>query len=318
MSAPTPPDRPRTRPRQWIALVIIAALVAVLVVLVAVIDSSETTQSIGSDAARAPSAEDSSVAPAPTSAPASSAPASSAPASSAPASSAPATTARKLAPLPAPTADSPLRLWVGGDSLAAGPSWAVFELAQDTGVVKTLAEYQVGTGLNRDEFWDWPKHMDAVVRARDPQVTVFMVGANDDQPITADGQAYAPPDPKFIEEYRRRVATLMTTLTADGRRLIWIAMPPMRDAEYSASMGLIDQVMAEEAAKRSRVAYVDTYAMFSEPGAVGTYAQSVPDESGQLVDMRLDDGIHLNVAGSQFLARAVMAELAKFVNLPPA
>jgi hypothetical protein len=207
---------------------------------------------------------------------------------------------------------------VGGDSLAAGPSWAVFELAQDTGVVKTLAEYQVGTGLNRDEFWDWPKHMDAVVRARDPQVTVFMVGANDDQPITADGQAYAPPDPKFIEEYRRRVATLMTTLTADGRRLIWIAMPPMRDAEYSASMGLIDQVMAEEAAKRSRVAYVDTYAMFSEPGAVGTYAQSVPDESGQLVDMRLDDGIHLNVAGSQFLARAVMAELAKFVNLPPA
>ena len=236
---------------------------------------------------------------------------------SAPTTSTPPTGKRALAPLPAPTAASPLRLWVGGDSLAAGPSWAVFELAQATGVIKTLAEYQVGTGLNRDEFWDWPKHMDAVVRARDPQVSVFMVGANDDQPITADGQAYAPPDPKFIEEYRRRVDELMTTLTADGRRLIWIGMPPMREGDYSSAMGLINQVMAEEASKHPRVVYVDTYAMFSEPGAVGTYAQSIPDESGQLVDMRLDDGIHLNVAGSQFLARAVMAEVGKLVTLPP-
>jgi len=289
----------------------------VLVTLIAVIDSSDTTESVESGAVRAPRTEQSAVGS--TAAPPTSDASNASDASDgdAPAST-PTTSKRALAPLPAPTAASPLRLWVGGDSLAAGPSWAVFELAQATGVIKTLAEYQVGTGLNRDEFWDWPKHMDAVVRARDPQVSVFMVGANDDQPITgADGQAYAQPDPKFIEEYRRRVDELMTTLTADGRRLIWIGMPPMRDGEYSSAMGLIDQVMAEEASKHPRVVYVDAWAMFSEPGAVGTYAQSIPDESGQLVDMRLDDGIHLNVAGSQFLARAVMAELGKLVTLPP-
>jgi hypothetical protein len=289
----------------------LVVLLGVLVALVAVIDSSRTTQSVVSDAGDASRAEAPTDAlTTPTSAPS--------PSSNAPApSTTPTTAARALKPLPAPTPAAPLRLWVGGDSLAAGPSWAVFELAQATGVIKTLAEYQVGTGLNRDEFWDWPKHMDAVVRARDPQVSVFMVGANDDQPITADGEAYAPPDPKFIEEYRRRVDELMTTLTADGRRLVWIGMPPMRDGEYSSAMGLIDQVMAEEAGKHPRVVYVDTYAMFSEPGAVGTYAQSLPDETGQLVDMRLDDGIHLNVAGSQYLARAVMTELGKLVNLPP-
>ena len=80
-------------------------------------------------------------------------------------------------PTETPTAAAPLRLWVGGDSLAAGPSWAVFVDAAATGVIKPQAEYQVGTGLVRNEFWDWPKHMDAVVRARDPQVSIFMVGA---------------------------------------------------------------------------------------------------------------------------------------------
>ena len=33
--------------------------------------------------------------------------------------------------------------------------------------------------------------------------------------------------------------------------------------------------------------------------------------------MRLDDGIHLNVEGSQYLSRAVMAQLRKLVALPP-
>ena len=58
--------------------------------------------------------------------------------------------------------------------------------------------------------------------------------------------------------------------------------------------------------------------MFSAAGASGTYASSVPDENGNLVNMRLDDGIHLNVEGSQRLARAVLAEIAKFATLPPA
>ncbi len=75
-------------------------------------------------------------------------------------------------------------------------------------MIKPLAEYQVGTGLVRNEFWDWPKHMDAVVRARDPQISVFMVGANDDQGIDVNGTAVNPPDQAWVDEYTapRRLA----------------------------------------------------------------------------------------------------------------
>jgi hypothetical protein len=300
-------------PRPRLALVLVAALVAVTAVLVAVVDSSTTTTSVGTRVPRTS-------APATTAAPSTSGAPTTTAAPAAATSSAPTTTApagKESSTTITPTATAPLRLWVGGDSLAAGPSWAVFEAARATGVVKPLAEYQVGTGLVRNEFWDWPKHMDAVVRARDPQMSVFMVGANDDQPIEVSGTSYGPPDQPWADEYRRRVDAVMVNLTTGGRYLFWIGMPPMRDAAYSRSMGLLDQIMQEEAAKHRRVTYIDVWTMFSAPGAPGTYAQYVPEENGQLVNMRLDDGIHLNVEGSQRLARAVMAEIGKLVTLPP-
>jgi hypothetical protein len=277
------------------AVTIIIGLVVVLAALVAVVDSSVTTQSVVSQGP--PARTNIAVQTTAT--------------STAPRRTAPPSPARK------PTAAAPLRLWVGGDSLAAGPSWAVFVNAEATGVIEPLAEYQVGTGLVRDEFWDWPKHLDAVVRARNPQVSVFMVGANDDQGIDVNGTALHPPDRAWVDEYARRVDAVMTKLTEHGRRLIWIGMPPMRDPQYSLSMGLLDLIFRNEANKHRRVTYVDTWTLFSATGALGTYAQYVTDESGQPTNMRLDDGIHLNVEGSQYLARAVMTELAKVVTLPP-
>ena len=299
-----PPNGSGTRPRA--ALLLVVGLVVVVAVLVAIVDSRDTRRD--ATAPTAASAAPTTRATTPTTA------------ATATTGTSPGPTSTNGAPTRAsftPTAAKPLRLWVGGDSLAAGPSWAVFEAARATGVVKPLAEYQVGTGLVRNEFWDWPKHMDAVVRARDPQVSVFMVGANDDQPIDVDGTSYGPPDAHWVAEYRRRIRQVMNTLTAGGRHLVWIGMPPMQDPAYSQSMGLLDQIMQKEATKHRRVQYVDAWVMFSAAGAPGTYAASVPDENGTLVNMRLDDGIHLNVEGSQRVARAVLAEIGKVATLPP-
>jgi uncharacterized protein len=214
------------------------------------------------------------------------------------------------------SAEDPLTLWVGGDSLAAGPSWAVFEAANATGVVTPTAEYQVGTGLVRDEYWDWTRHVDAVLRARNPDVAVFMVGANDNQPLAVDGVSYPAGSPEWVTEYRRRVAATMDALTRRGRTAIWIGMPPMRDPAFSAAMSVVNGVFAEEAAAHG-VTYIDAYTLFSQPGQPGVYIDAVPTPVGP-VSVRLDDGIHLNVDGSRYVATVVLNELVALGLVPEA
>ena len=295
--APSSPGPPiPQRPRAALALVV--AMVALLVGLLVVVDSRDDPESRDADRVGAPISSDPAAGSDTTPVPA------------------PPATGRASARLRVPTPESPLRVWVGGDSLAAGPSAAVWGAARDTGVITPLAEYQVGTGLVRDEFWDWPRHLDGVLHARDPEVVIFMVGANDDQPLAVDGTSYRLPDQPWLDEYRKRVATLMELLTKDGRRAIWIGMPPMRDPEYSAAIGVIDQIYLEEAARYPRMMYVDAWALFSGSEGPGSYAQELPGTDGALEDVRLDDGIHLSVAGSRRLAAAVMERLGQWVTLP--
>ena len=52
---------------------------------------------------------------------------------------------------------------------------------------RTLAEYQVGTGLVRPDFFDWPKHLLAVVAERRPKLVIWMGSANDGQEILVHG-----------------------------------------------------------------------------------------------------------------------------------
>ena len=51
----------------------------------------------------------------------------------------------------------PLRLWIGGDSLAGALGPALGELAGATGVVDDHVDYKVSSGLDHG-VRDWPEH----------------------------------------------------------------------------------------------------------------------------------------------------------------
>jgi hypothetical protein len=123
------------------------------------------------------------------------------------------------------TPATPLRVWVGGDSIAAGPAWAVGEAAAATGAATADTEFQVGTGLARPDFFDWYRHLAAVADARDPEVMVLLFGGNDIQPLDRpDGTAVDHGQPGWLEEYRRRVA-VMDTLAVRGPAWCWVGLP---------------------------------------------------------------------------------------------
>lgn len=211
----------------------------------------------------------------------------------------------------------PLHLWVGGDSIAGGPAWAVGDAARPTGVAITDTEFQVGTGLARPDFFDWYGHLAAVADARDPDVMILMFGANDIQPMTlADGRVVAHGQPGWLDEYRRRVGLIMDVLAVRGRRVVWVGLPPMEVPAFNQQMAELNEIYASETAKRAPwVTYFDTWTMFGAPGQPGVFTRELPDADGVPRPVRFDD-IHYNQHGSEVLAAALLAHVRTFTQLP--
>jgi len=204
------------------------------------------------------------------------------------------------------SADDPLRVWVGGDSLAGALGPALGEVAGATGVVDVHVDYKVSSGLATN-VRNWRQYAPGAIASEDAEVVIFMVGANDvtvasSHDRDADGVADWEPD------YRSRVAEMMDLLLVDDRVVLWIGSPTMRNAQRDRGALEVNRVMREEAAKRAPdLVYVDAYRLFA--GADGGYSDTLEDAEGDRVRVRIDDGVHFTPAGAQHLADAVFALL---------
>ena len=87
----------------------------------------------------------------------------------------------------------------------------------------------------------------------------------------------------------------------------------MRSDDFDSKMQQLNRIYEAEAATRSRVTFVGTRALFQN--ANGAYERFLPDESGELVDVRLTDGVHLSTAGGRWLSELLLETLGGVVDL---
>ena len=224
----------------------------------------------------------------------------------------PTTVAPPVVRLRVPTEADPLRMWVGGDSMAQVFGQSLVAKSVEHGAISATLEYRISTGLTRPDIFDWPTHLREDVLAADPEVVVIMFGANDAQSMDVAGKAEPVRSPRWQEEYRRRVAATMDLLAGDDRLVVWVGQPVMRDPEFSERKAILDDIYADEAARRPWIRFVDSRPLFAGPD--GRYRAYLTDAEGDEVLMRQGDGIHLTRAGGDRLADAVLdivdAELA--------
>ncbi|HEY6379127.1 MAG TPA: DUF459 domain-containing protein, partial [Candidatus Dormibacteraeota bacterium] len=203
-----------------------------------------------------------------------------------------------------PTRADPLRVWVGGDSVAGFFGFGLDDLAAATGTVAAHSHYQISTGLSRPDYYDWPAHLEADMRAYNPEVVILLVGANDDQPLAVGNQVDDFGSAGWKAEYARRVGAVMDQILAEHRMVVWVGQPVMRAADFDAHMQLENAIYRSEAARRPGVVFFDSRPVLSDGG--GGYRPYLPDGSGGVSLMRAGDGIHLTPAGGRRLARAVL------------
>ena len=217
------------------------------------------------------------------------------------------------------TTKQPLRIWMAGDSLAIVPAESILREVSGRPVEPVgEIEGRLSTGLERPDVFNWFTRTRNVMKKEKPDAVVVMFGGNDDH-----GYMTGLPDGVTIssfgsrawrEEYRRRVATILSTATRNGAFVVWIGLPITKDAEQTRRYDTINAIVQAEAAKRpGRASYLDTYFFFA--GKDGGYAQYVEDGAGRLVKMRSDDGVHFERAAGDLIADKVMKRLEQRFRL---
>lgn len=215
--------------------------------------------------------------------------------------SAPRPAAPPAPPKPEPVAklENARSILVVGDFLAGGLGdqlAAAFELSP--GVV--IAEKSNGSsGLVRQDYYNWPQQLPALIDEVKPAIVVVMIGANDRQQMkTAGGSLEFPNDPWF-NEYERRVRELGTIVTARKIPLLWVGLPSFQSPSLFRDAVRLNGVYRNEVAKVGGE-FVDIWDGFVDEE--GKFIVTGSDMNGQQARLRGSDGINFTTAGKRKLA----------------
>lgn len=223
------------------------------------------------------------------------------------------------APPPAPTPAAPRRVLLIGDSFitsAFGP--ALEQLLGEGGALEVLRRAKTSSGLARPDFFDWWAEARGLVARHQPEVVVLMMGGNDGQDLVSS--AYGPRarwrSPGWADAYRQRMLSLMETLGAPARRVVWLELPPMELRHLEGKVAFIRGLQRETIASVPGASYLPTHALLRT--ASGELVRSVPGPRGRPAAVRMSDGIHFTAAGGRYFAQQVAPLLREHLQRPPA
>ncbi len=180
---------------------------------------------------------------------------------------------------------------VVGDFLAAGLAEGLAAAYAEAPNVRVVEKANGSSGLVRDDHFDWPGEIGALIDAQKPAVVVLMLGANDRQEMRIDGVREPKRSDNWMKEYERRAADLAKAVTSRKVPLVWVGMPSFRNATMTSDMLAYNDVFrsASEAAGGS---FVDIWDGFVDEN--GAFVASGPDINGNPVRLRSgDNGINL-------------------------
>lgn len=212
---------------------------------------------------------------------------------------------------PALAQESPFNLVVVGDSLGEGVWGSLYWRFHSTREVRVINAAKAATGFNRTPYEDSL----TFAGGQAAQLAVVMTGANDAQnawPLQEGGAIGVFGTPSWAPLYRRRMDRFFDAAQARGATVIWIGMPVMRDPGFERRMAVVRE--AQRAACEARgITYLDLVP--ASVDASGAYTEIKKDDKGRWRTFRGDDGVHLTVYGSEWVAEIVLFTLLE--SKPP-
>jgi lysophospholipase L1-like esterase len=207
-------------------------------------------------------------------------------------------------PIPRPTAAHPLVMLEIGDSLGQDLGFGLGDQFGGDSRVVVDQQAQESTGLANPGYYNWAAHLEQDLAQFHPKVVVVMLGGNDAQNFMQFNQGVVFGSALWRIDYGERVAQIMDEATAAGAHVLWVGLPIMQDPTFSHQMAELNSVFAAQAWQHPGVTYYPSWKLFSTPA--GQYSAYLRTPSGQEIEARDNDGVHLAPAGWDYLAAALV------------
>lgn len=203
---------------------------------------------------------------------------------------------------------------VGDSMMAVGLSAVLQQQYTVQDRVQFIRAYKSGTGLARPDSYDWQQRYPIVIGTQRPDVVVVSIGANDGQSFVQNGELITFGSAEWQVAYGERVLAFMQTLTQHGAQVIWVGLPPMKQAKFDQKIDQINRLTYSIVRQYPNSTWWNPAALLANPE--GKFMEFDKTETGQTVRIRAADGIHLSNEGAARLAAPLMQWLAPVTTAP--
>jgi hypothetical protein len=191
------------------------------------------------------------------------------------------------------------KILVIGDFMAKALSQGLQTAFKQSPGVVVLRQTNGSSGLVRDDFYDWPGNLPAILDDIQPSIAIVMVGSNDRQPLRAGRKRIAVRTDAWVSEYTKRVEELARAVRSRNIPLLWVSAPAYKSRSMSTDIlainGIFRTVVGDVQGE-----FVDIWDGFVDEQGKFIYTGS--DIKGQQVRLRTSDGIRMTKAGRRKLA----------------
>lgn len=214
-------------------------------------------------------------------------------------------------PPPPPKVDNAKKVLVVGDFVASALGDGLKAAFEDSPGVVVESRANGSSGLVRDDFYDWPTQLPALVTELKPSVIVIQIGANDRQQLaTPTGRLDFRTDPWF-SAYGDRVAELATVAAGTRIPVIWVGLPAFRPQNMTADALRLNTIYRSSIEKVNGE-FVDVWEGFVDQE--GRFIVTGSDITGQPVRLRGNDGINFTGPGKRKLAFYVEKSVRRYLG----
>jgi hypothetical protein len=201
---------------------------------------------------------------------------------------------------------------VVGDFMASGLAEGLDAVFAENPAITVVDASKGSSGFVRDDFYDWPAEIDAIVKQNKPAAVLIMLGSNDRQQMKIGENREVPLSDAWTRQYKARTIRFGKTIAADKVPFLWVGQPSFKAGKMTSDMLAFNDIY-RAAAEASGGEFVDIWDGFADEN--GAFVSTGPDINGQPVRLRADDGINMTRAGKRKLAFYAEKPLLKILGL---